>query len=247
MASINFDWAADFYDETRGFPSGEAVHVAKLLAQVGNLGLHSQVLELGIGTGRIALPLAPHVQAIYGLDLSRRMLERLRAKQQHEPIFLVQGDATCIPYANQSFDAVVVVHVFHLIPMWQQAIAEVRRVLKPGGVLLLAGHNSRHPLRELFHQTGSNLRPRMETIFDYLTQSGWQGGATVYQHEFADAQTPAAFLESVRQRQWSGLHTLSDEEISTRASQFEALLREHYADLNQPVSIQGRFEVRRYV
>lgn len=247
MTSISFDWAADFYDETRGFPSGEMPHVANLLRDVGQLGAHSRILEVGIGTGRIALPLAPHVQAIYGVDLSRRMMERLRSKQRDEAIYLVQGDATRIPYASHSFDAVLVVHVFHLISEWQQAVAEVRRVLKPNGVLLLAGHNSHDPVRELFQQSGRNVRLKMGDVQSYLRESGWQGGDSVYVHEFDDSRPPARFLESVRQRQWSGLHTLSDEEITARADQFEATLRQHYTDLEQPVPIQGRFEVRRYV
>lgn len=247
MTSISFDWAADFYDETRGFPSEEMPHVAKLLRDVGELGPHSRVLEVGIGTGRIALPLAPHVQAMYGVDLSQRMMERLRSKQRDEVIYLVQGDATRIPYASHSFDAVLVVHVFHLVPEWKQVVAEIRRVLKPNGVLLLAGHNNQDPVRELFNQMRLNVRLRLGDVHDYLHESGWQGGDTVHSHEFTQMRPPAKFLESVRQRQWSGLHTLSDEEITARADEFEAALRQHYADLNQPIPIQGRFEVRRYV
>jgi ubiquinone/menaquinone biosynthesis C-methylase UbiE len=67
--SVVFDRAASFYDETRGFPPGEERSIAALISRVGHLGPDSRVFEIGIGTGRIALPLARHVRAVYGIDL----------------------------------------------------------------------------------------------------------------------------------------------------------------------------------
>jgi ubiquinone/menaquinone biosynthesis C-methylase UbiE len=67
--SVAFDRAAHFYDDTRGFPAGEDRAVAALISQAGGLTATSRILEIGIGTGRIALPLASHVGAIYGVDI----------------------------------------------------------------------------------------------------------------------------------------------------------------------------------
>src|SRR6185436_14302081 len=107
VQSIVFDRAATYYDDTRGFPPGVEQDVAKTIVRVGTLTPTSRVLEVGIGTGRIALPLAKHIGAVYGLDLSHPMMLRLQEKQTDETIYLIQGDATHLPYANHSFDAAV--------------------------------------------------------------------------------------------------------------------------------------------
>ncbi len=135
-SSVVFDRAADYYDETRGFPPGEEQHVAALLARVGKLNANSRVLEVGIGTGRIALPLAPLVRGVYGIDLSRAMLSRLISKLAGESVRVVEGDATHLSWGNKTFDAVIGVHIFHLIPTWQEALREAARVLRPGGLLI---------------------------------------------------------------------------------------------------------------
>lgn len=88
MTSINFDRASHFYDATRGFPPEVATQIGGFLAASGNLTHQNNVLEIGIGTGRIALPLAPYVGSIVGVDISRNMMLRLREKQNGASIHL---------------------------------------------------------------------------------------------------------------------------------------------------------------
>ncbi len=142
--SIAFDRAVEYYDETRGFPPEEVEHIGKFVGD--QLPPQAQVLEVGVGTGRIALPVAPYAAAYYGLDLSLPMMARLRSKQQTGHIFLAQGDATRLPYPDDYFDAAITVHIFHLIPGWQTALAELARVLKPEGQLFNCwGDSEPHP------------------------------------------------------------------------------------------------------
>ena len=98
--------------------------------------MDSRVLEIAIGTDRIALPLLRHVRAIYGVNLPRPMMERLRAKQARDPFRLAQGDITRLPFKSGSLAGALAGHFVHLVRVWQGALREVARVLRPGSVLV---------------------------------------------------------------------------------------------------------------
>jgi SAM-dependent methyltransferase len=142
----SFDRAASTYDETRAFPPGIAVEVSQAAIALLPRGAASTVLEVGVGTGRIARPLLAGEVKVVGLDVSRNMMDRLLATLPSgvgRPA-LVQAAAEALPFAAGVFDAAVSVHVFHLLVDWRIALAEVRRALRPGGVFL-AGFEQRAP------------------------------------------------------------------------------------------------------
>jgi SAM-dependent methyltransferase len=133
--SRSFDRAAPFYDQTRGLPETAMAQVTAMLA--GELVSRGRCLEIGVGTGRIALPLHGAGVDMTGVDLSRPMMDVLVDKAGGEPPFLlVQADATQLPFPGGRFSAAVASHVFHLIPSWRDAITELCRVLHPGGIIL---------------------------------------------------------------------------------------------------------------
>jgi SAM-dependent methyltransferase len=134
---VNFDRAARYYDQTRGLPPDTVAAQTQLLA--GELAGAGPVLEIGVGTGRIAVPLAGAGVTIAGLDLSAAMLAVLAAKSPTVPA--VRGSALELPLADQSVAAVIACHVLHLIPDWRAAVDEALRVLRPGGLLLAARGN----------------------------------------------------------------------------------------------------------
>jgi SAM-dependent methyltransferase len=164
--SIAFDRAAGYYDESRGFsPEAGELIADRIEAAAGPAGL---LLEVGVGTGRIALPLHRRGHRIVGADLSRPMLDRYRAKAAAEglaPPAVLLADATRLPFPDASFDAVLEVHVLHLVPGWERALAEVRRVLAPGGVLLRGRGGSYQ------HRVG-NPRDQVIDRFDELAMAG---------------------------------------------------------------------------
>jgi SAM-dependent methyltransferase len=145
MPNAPFNRAAANYDNVRGFPPGIGDLVAD--AAAATLAGRSPVLELGIGTGRVARLLLARGVPLVGLDLSRGMLQQLLATLPagQPPPPLVEADIETMPLADASVGAVVAVHVLHLLGNWPAALAEIRRVLRPGGVLL-AGHEWRPPL-----------------------------------------------------------------------------------------------------
>jgi SAM-dependent methyltransferase len=102
----------------------------------------ARLLEIGVGTGRIALPLHGRGRRVVGVDLSLPMLERYRAKAAAAglpPPPLLRADAARLPFRDASVDVVLESHVLHLIPDWERALDEALRVLVPGGMLLHAG------------------------------------------------------------------------------------------------------------
>jgi ubiquinone/menaquinone biosynthesis C-methylase UbiE len=153
--SVSFDPVADRYDDTRGYPAEVAERIAAGMMRVGPVPAGSNLLEIGIGTGRIALPLLAEGVNITGVDISPRMLERLHAnlaqQQAAEPdhnsdhnsdhdwgtLTAKIADMTALPFTDASFDAAVGVHVLHLVPEWRTALDEVLRVVRPGGALLV--------------------------------------------------------------------------------------------------------------
>jgi len=78
-----------------------------------------------------------------GVDLSPAMLNRLVEKAGGVPFPVVIGDATALPFPDHLFGAAIAAHVFHLIPRWKAAVAELCRVVKPGGVILVSSAGAR--------------------------------------------------------------------------------------------------------
>jgi ubiquinone/menaquinone biosynthesis C-methylase UbiE len=98
-----------------------------------------RVLDLAAGTGELARRLLSRQPglAIVGADLSAAMLARAFDKLTGRAWSPVQADAARLPFAARSFDAVLCTSAFHLFPGPGAALAEIRRVLRPGGMLTL--------------------------------------------------------------------------------------------------------------
>jgi ubiquinone/menaquinone biosynthesis C-methylase UbiE len=99
------------------------------------------VLEVAIGTA-LNLPYYPQEATVTGLDLSAEMLDiaRQRARDLGRELTLREGDAHDLPFADESFDAVVCTYSLCNIPDPQRAVSEIKRVLRRGGRLILVDH-----------------------------------------------------------------------------------------------------------
>ena len=107
-----------------------------------------RVLEVGIGTGRNLAHYPPDVH-LTGIDLSPAMLDRARARASSlgRSIDLRVADAQRLPFADASFDTVTATLTLCSVPDDAAAVAEMARVLRPGGRLLLLEHvASPHPI-----------------------------------------------------------------------------------------------------
>ncbi len=100
---------------------------------------HMRVLEFGCGTGSTAIEHAPHVQQIDAIDISENMLAIGRDKAAAAGVNnlrFTRGTLAEFGAEAASFDAVLGLNVIHLVPDRQAVLAEVARILKPGGVFV---------------------------------------------------------------------------------------------------------------
>jgi len=128
-----YDAAAPRFERQRALPHGvpETIRDAVLRA-IGPS--PSRLLDLGAGTGRIGRPFVAAGDDYVGVDLSIGMLREFqRRASEHGMPRLVQADGTRLPFADATFDAVLLVQVFGAMDDWRTFLSEVRRVLRTGG------------------------------------------------------------------------------------------------------------------
>ena len=96
------------------------------------------VLECACGTGAISIAIAPRCATLTATDFAEGMLRQAAKKlKQHPNVTLQQADITRLPYADAEFDTAVAGNVIHLLPQPEKALAELKRVVKPGGRIIL--------------------------------------------------------------------------------------------------------------
>lgn len=146
--SVSFDRAASYYDDTRAMPPEAADAVTDSILDTLERNGAGRLLEVGIGTGRISLPLMARGLPVTGVDISAAMIARLRDKLTagHHTPDLIFGDATRLPFRDGAFPAALTVHVLHLVSSAEATLAEIRRALAPGGVYLNKQYRDNQPL-----------------------------------------------------------------------------------------------------
>lgn len=116
------------------------VDLAEMVAAAQPTG-HERVLDAGCGTGHTALTFAPHVAQVIGVDFTDAMLDQARHLADERSLNNVTfrlGDVEQLPFDDGEFDLVVSRYSAHHWPHPQRALAEFRRVLRPGGRLILS-------------------------------------------------------------------------------------------------------------
>jgi len=121
---LSFDRVAMIYDETRGLAPRA---MTRLLAVLVDEFQRKRVLEVGVGTGRYAVPLQKSGVRVVGVDISQSMVEFGLAKGLRDVVF---ADGAHLPFDRQSFEAATTNHVLHLISDWRDVLREIARVTR---------------------------------------------------------------------------------------------------------------------
>ncbi len=135
---LSFDRVASIYDETRGLSPRVMSHVLGIL--VDEL-LGKNVLEVGVGTGRYAVPLQKSGIRVVGVDISQKMVEHGVRKGLHH---VVLADGARLPFLPRTFDLATTNHMLHLVPDWQEVLLEIARVTRDSyfSILEVARHKA---------------------------------------------------------------------------------------------------------
>ena len=130
-----------------------------------------EVLLAGIGTG-LDLPYLPERHRYFGLDLTSAMLQRAHLRRHALNFQALQGDMQHLPFADASFDTVLAHLILAVVPAPAQCLAEMARVLKPGGELLILDKFLRRgqsaPLRRLLNPLARRVATRLDVVFEDL-------------------------------------------------------------------------------
>jgi len=132
-----FHTIADRYDLiTRLLSYGQDARWKQRLAAMSPAAPGARALDLASGTGDIAFALAARGARVVALDITHRMLQLAQAKTDGRDIAFITADMMALPFASGAFDLVTAGYGIRNVPRIEPALGEIRRVLKPGGVLL---------------------------------------------------------------------------------------------------------------
>ncbi|MDR3895616.1 MAG: class I SAM-dependent methyltransferase [Oscillospiraceae bacterium] len=163
---------------------------------------HKTALELATGTGLIAKHIVNAAAHIEATDASAEMIAEAKRDNRSAKLYFSVQDMFCLPYANQSFNVVIVSNALHIVPQPEKALAEIRRVLKDGGVLIAptfthAGNSFSGKVRAFFMKlAGFPLHSKWtsEEYLRFLRQNGW----AVRKSAVLKASFPLTYAECVK-------------------------------------------------
>ena len=163
---------------------------------------HKTVLELATGTGLIAKHIVNAAALVEATDASPEMIAEAKRDNHSAKLHFSVQDMFRLPYADQSFDVVIVSNALHIVPQPEKALQEIKRVLKDDGVLIAptfthAGNSFRGKVKAFFMRlAGFPLHSRWtsEEYLRFLRQNGW----TVRKSTVLKASFPLTYAECVK-------------------------------------------------
>ena len=163
---------------------------------------HKTVLELATGTGLIARHIVNAAAYIEATDASAEMIAEARRDNHSAKLHFSVQDMFRLPYADESFDVVIVSNALHIVPQPEKALQEIKRVLKDDGVLIAptfthVGNSFSGMVRAFFmRMAGFPLHSKWtsEEYLRFLRQNGW----AVRKSVVLKASFPLTYAECVK-------------------------------------------------
>ncbi len=163
---------------------------------------HKTVLELATGTGLIAKHIVNAAAHIEATDASPEMITEAKRDTRSAKLHFSVQDMFRLPYANQSFNVVIVSNALHIVPQPEKALQEIKRVLKDDGTLIAptfthAGNSFSGKVKAFFMKlAGFPLHSRWTSAeyLRFLRQNGW----AVRKSAVLKASFPLTYAECVK-------------------------------------------------
>ncbi len=227
---------ADRYDRGRALPADTIAQWLEEIARHVPAGM-VRILDLGCGTGRFTAPLAIRFAArVCGLDLSEKMLSVARQTLGDSGATLVRAAAEAIPFSGGVFDVVFVSMVLHHIRSSAGAVAEMRRVLKTGGRLIVrtaSVETMGSYLWTAFFREGAEVEASRVLTREAITTLLAGHGLVLESHRVVEqvfAGDLREYCEKISQRTLSSLSAIPDGAFESGL----AALRKHCAAVREP-------------
>ena len=196
----------DFWDKNAGcydrFMRKDRAAYDEMYELIRPIVRHKTVLELATGTGLIAKHIVNAAAHIEATDASTEMIAEAKRDNRSAKLHFSVQDMFRLPYAEESFDVVIVSNALHIVPQPEKALQEIKRVLKDDGVLIAptfthAGNSFSGMVRAFFMKlAGFPLHSRWtsEEYLTFLRQNGW----TVRKSTVLRASFPLTYAECVK-------------------------------------------------
>lgn len=260
MAGDDLDFSFDTrvatrYDEVRGHPPDVSRTIGEVICQEAGPG--ARLLEPGVGTGRIALPLVAAGCDVVGVDLSAQMLGALHGarREGRGRLDLVRCDISRLPFRSGVFDAVVCVHVLHLIEDWRGLLQRLLTILKPGGTIILGrdwidpdsfAGQLRNEFRRLVVELSETIvaPPGARAFVDALVEMGAEAVEEGAERSVVEWQTqlaPRQVLDEIRTREDAESWVLPDDLLARVTAGLEEFAARTWADIDRPQPVRRRF------
>lgn len=260
MAGEDLDFSFDTrvatrYDEVRGHPPDVSRRIGEVICAEAGPG--ARLLEPGVGTGRIALPLVAAGCDVVGVDLSAQMLGALRGARRDEQgrLDLVRCDISRLPFRPAVFDAVVCVHVLHLIEDWRGLLQRLLTILRPGGTIILGrdwidpdsfAGRLRNEFRRLVVELSETIvaPPGARAFVEALIEMGAEAVDDGTERTVVEWQTrlaPRQVLDEIRTREDAESWVLPDDLLARVAAALDDFARHTWEDIDHPQPVRRRF------
>ena len=199
----------NFWDKNAGrydrFMRKDAVAYEQMYELLRPVVRHRTVLELAAGTGLIAKNIVNSAAHIEATDASPEMIAQARRDNRSAKLHFSVQDMFHLPYADESFDVVIVANALHIVPEPERALTEIRRVLKDDGVL--AAPTFTHADNAFFGKVkaffmklaGFPLHSKWTSreYLAFLRENGW----TVRESTVLTASFPLTYAECVKREE----------------------------------------------
>ena len=196
----------NFWDRNAGrydrFMRKDGAAYDEMYALIQPIVRHKTVLELASGTGLIAKHIVNAAAHIEATDASAEMIAEAKRDNRSAKLHFSVQDMFRLPYAEESFDVVIVSNALHIVPQPEKALQETKRVLKDDGVLIAptfthAGNSFSGKVKAFFMKlAGFPLHSKWtsEEYLRFLSQNGW----TVRKSAVLKASFPLTYAECVK-------------------------------------------------